>query len=50
MAYLLRSNAAYGIGFRVTRHPRMGAVEELKVTLREPQSNQRLLPDPYLQL
>jgi len=26
----------------MTRHPRMGAVEELKVTLREPQSNQRL--------
>jgi hypothetical protein len=28
---------------RVTRHPRMGAVEELKVTLRELAENRRLI-------
>ena len=30
-----KNHAAYGIGLRVTRHPRMGAVEELKVPLGE---------------
>jgi hypothetical protein len=36
------SSALLRIGYRVTRHPRMGAVEEPEVALREPQSNQRL--------
>jgi hypothetical protein len=36
-----QKHAAYGIGLRVTRHPRMGAVEELKVPVREPQWNER---------
>ncbi len=37
-----KNNAACGIGLRVTRHPRMGAVEEPEVPLREPSSNERL--------
>ena len=36
-----KEHAAYGIGLSMTRHPRMGAVEELKVPLREPQWNER---------
>ena len=35
-----QKRAAYGIGLGVTRHPRMGAAEELKVPLREPQWNE----------
>lgn len=31
----LKNVAAYGIGLRVTRHPRMGAVEEPEVTVGE---------------
>ena len=31
---------AYGIGLGVTRHPRMVAVEQLQVAVREPQWNQ----------
>ena len=38
-----QKHAAYGIGLRVTRHPRMGAAEELKVTLRELAENRRLI-------
>ncbi len=36
-----KKHAAYGIGMRVTRHPRMGAAEELKVPLRERLWNER---------
>jgi len=31
------------MGFTVTRHPRMGAAEELRVTLRELAENRRLI-------
>ena len=41
MARPTEEHAAYGIGFTSTRHPRMGAVEELRVPLREPQWNER---------
>jgi hypothetical protein len=36
-----KNYAAYGIGLRVTRHPRMGAVEQPEVALREPSWNER---------
>jgi hypothetical protein len=37
---LQQKHAAYGIGLRVTRHPRMGAVEQPWVAVREPSWNQ----------
>ncbi len=37
----IKEHAAYGIGIRVTRHPRMGAVEEPTVPLREPSWNEQ---------
>jgi len=38
-----KEHAAYGIGLRMTRHPRMGAVEEPWVAVREPVENKRLM-------
>ena len=38
-----RKAAMLRMGLRVTRHPRMGAAEELKVTLGELAENRRLI-------
>ena len=39
----VRRARCYASGLGVTPHPRMGAVEELKVTLRELAENRRLI-------